>query len=404
MWAVLVLLVMCWHVSRLRRWLLSYTTVELLAANTVSLSASSMRGTNTTIDSTAGTTTALDETPPRQQKVLIVTYLFGDKTLKKRSTRLFIESARRSGVNLAILGHPPPSFSLPLNVKFIHVTWNDLTDRVQKRVFAGQEPGDMRSVTNYYKINDFKPLFAHLFPEEVEDYEWWGYVDSDMILGNVRKFLTDEMLSEYDLICPLAERFTMGPFMLYRNAPVVNELFHLARRPLQEIFGSKRFRVFDEKGGISYKTLGFNDFQSSMSGIVEQNYRRLGLRWYGSIPNGWDGYCKGYEAGGFCRECILTRLGEERQTLRQNCFGHTHNCEPEVAFCHYQYSKQTMEESLADESRMQHFIQQGEYRVNFLDGFDYVNSSATSLYLTGTEMLQVAPFDSSGSRTFMNLP
>jgi hypothetical protein len=349
-------------------------------------------------------TQARGQTQPSEHRVLIISYLFGGNALKKRTTRLFIESARRSGVDFAIVGYPAPSFPLPPNVSYIKVTWNDLTERVKDRVFNGTEPAEMRNVRNYYKINDFKPLFAYLFPEHIKDYEWWGAIDSDVVLGDLRKFLSNEMLSQYDILCPLTERYTMGPFTLYRNTPIVNELFRFSRRPLMEIFGTKRFRIFDEKGGISYKTFGYNDFRSSMSGIVEHNYKQLGLRWHGGdIPNGWDGYCRGYEAGGLCRECLLSRFSDKQQ-LSQNCFGYDQNCDPEVAFCHYQYSKLTMEESIADDNRMQELIDQGQYRVNFFEGFDTWNSTAHSLFLTGTEMLLVPPFESSGSRTKLRLP
>ena len=127
-WAVMVLLVVCWQVAHLRCWHLSGTTADLLPANTVSLSARSMQGTNTTIDLTAGTTTVLDKMPPSQQKVLIVMYLFGDQTLKKRSTHLCHRVGTAVCCQPCHLGHPPPSFALPPNAKFIHVTWNNLMD------------------------------------------------------------------------------------------------------------------------------------------------------------------------------------------------------------------------------------------------------------------------------------
>lgn len=343
-----------------------------------------------------------------EQTVLVVTFLFGEKTLKKRSVRMFVESARRCGINVALVGSPPPTFPLPPNVKYVETTWDDLTDRVRDRVFDGQEPGQMRSLQNYYKINDFKPLFAHLYPEVVSGYDWWGYCDSDLILGNMRRFLTPRMLSNFDIISPIRDNYTMGPFQLFRNTPVVNELFRLARRPLMELFGTTKCRSFDEYGGNFYGipvgyNFGFNDYKSSMGGIIENNYKRLGLRWIGGgLPFAWDGFCRGYLSGGVCRECHLLKLSEERQVLKQKCFGYFGHCErrQEVFLCHYQYSKMTMEDSLSDEQVMEELIQEGQFRVNFMEGFKPLNTPSRE-YLDGTEHLLMPPFESSSPRTFV---
>lgn len=41
----------------------------------------------------------------------------------------------------------------------------------------------------YYKLCDFKPTVAYLFPELVTDnFKWWGFADMDVIWGNVTRF------------------------------------------------------------------------------------------------------------------------------------------------------------------------------------------------------------------------
>ena len=345
------------------------------------------------------------EEPPELQRVLITIFLFGEKTANKRSFRMFVESTRRSGVDFCIVGYPKPPFALPPNVRYVEATWDDLTDRVKNRLFRGQEPGEMRSVGNYYKINDFKPLFAYLFPEVVEGYSWWGYMDSDLVVGNLRRFLNEERLLNYDIISGVKTHYTTGPFMLYRNTPVINELFKLARRPLMEIFGVERCRSFDEYGGIFYGlprgyNPGWNDFRSSFGGILEHHHKRLGLRWYGSLRMVWDGHCRGYLEGGMCKECHLKVYPNGKQELYQYCFGSGYkNCRPEVFLCHYQYSKLTMEESLANVTKMEAMIAEGQYRINFMDGFNPLNSTARQ-FLAGAQMLQMPYYEDSGPRTF----
>ena len=42
----------------------------------------------------------------------------------------------------------------------------------------------------YYKLCDFKPVLAYLYPEFAPEdrYKYWGYADMDLIWGNFSKF------------------------------------------------------------------------------------------------------------------------------------------------------------------------------------------------------------------------
>ena len=55
-------------------------------------------------------------------------------------------------------------------------------------------------LTNAYKIVDYKPLYGCIFHEYLKDYSHWGYCDSDVIFGDLSKYLTDERLNTYDRI------------------------------------------------------------------------------------------------------------------------------------------------------------------------------------------------------------
>ena len=308
-----------------------------------------------------------------QHKVLMTTFVFGEQAANKRYLRMFVDSAKYSGVDVAIVGHPPLPFDhLPRNVLHVPATWDELVDRVRDFVLNGTEPTELRRLSDWYKVIDFKPLFAHLFPEQVQGYDWWGHLDNDLILGNLRHYLTHKRLDRFDVITNLETEYTSGPFTLYRNTPVVNELFRLAKRPLMEIFGTSQVRVFDEWGGSYHSVKQDEKYASTMSGIIEHHRKRLGIRWFGGLPSVWDGFCR-QKSPGICSQCTLRRR-RQQQVLIQDCFGQK-PCHAKVAFCHFQYSKETMEESLAQ--RMETLIDQGQYRVNFLDGFASIENSTT---------------------------
>ena len=215
----------------------------------------------------------------------MVAFLFG----KVRSyLRMFVESARHSGIDIAIVGFPAPDFPLPPNVCHVHVTWKQFMDRVSTRLFGGETQTNLLT-SGKYKINDFKSLFAHLFPEEVQGYDWWGHVDNDLVLGDVRRFITKEMPTNYDVITPFVQENKMiktwGPFTLYRNANVTNQLFLHASLPWTQLFGGRRLLVLDEWGRGS-KVLGKSPYwNSSMSGILTNHHKRLGIRvWSSDLP------------------------------------------------------------------------------------------------------------------------
>ncbi len=77
--------------------------------------------------------------------------------------------------------------------------------------------------------------------------QYWGHVDNDMILGNVRKFLTSEVLAN-DVVSGLNHKNAWGPITVFRNEPKVNLMFHHAPE-LCAMLGDPEPWGFDEKFG-----------------------------------------------------------------------------------------------------------------------------------------------------------
>ena len=72
------------------------------------------------------------------------------------------------------------------NFKVKVVTISELRERVRDRLKI-DVPFDK---TWYYKMCDYKPTMAHLFPELASNqtYKYWGYGDLDVIWGNFSRF------------------------------------------------------------------------------------------------------------------------------------------------------------------------------------------------------------------------
>ena len=87
-----------------------------------------------------------------------------------------------------------PSIHLPPNVKLIPYSIE------QFKADANKVLGFEVALQSGYKLCDFKPVYGCIFYDYIKDYDFWGYCDVDVIFGNIRSFMTDELLSEYDII------------------------------------------------------------------------------------------------------------------------------------------------------------------------------------------------------------
>lgn len=102
-----------------------------------------------------------------------------------------------------------------------------------------------------YKICDYRPAFAYALLEYVKDYDFWGWGDLDVVYGDIRHFVTDEVLSRHKMISGF------GHFTLYHNDEYTNTFFMRQVNgyvSYKEAFTTQASAYFDEYG---YK--GFGD-------------------------------------------------------------------------------------------------------------------------------------------------
>ncbi len=118
-------------------------------------------------------------------------------------------------------------YDYPLNMKVNYCSFDAIRDRVQKHF-------DFTiSLEKPYKFTDFKPAFGVIFKEDINGYDYWGYVDQDVILGNISKFITEDILASHDRI------LTRDHLSIYRNTHEI----------------ALRFKTESKKYGNLYKTV-----------------------------------------------------------------------------------------------------------------------------------------------------
>lgn len=131
------------------------------------------------------------------------------------------------------------------NIHFINMTMESVRERFQEIV------GFPIKLKVPYKLCDYKPIYGKAFEEIVKTYDFWGHCDIDLMFGDIRKFITNERLEQYDKI------FDAGYFILYRNCDAINTLYERSMErdnmayPYKKAFRSQFACYFDEYMGMS---------------------------------------------------------------------------------------------------------------------------------------------------------
>ena len=116
-------------------------------------------------------------------------------------------------INFLIFTDDKTKYDFPNNVNVIYMTFNEMKNLIQSKFEF-----DI-SLNRSYKLCDYKPAFGYIFDEYLKEYDFWGHCDLDTIFGDLRKFLPEKILEQYDKI------YRWGHFSLYKNNDKVNKSF-----------------------------------------------------------------------------------------------------------------------------------------------------------------------------------
>ena len=156
----------------------------------------------------------------------------------------------------------------PLNVIVINKSLEELKEEASKKL------GFDLNFDKAYKFCDLKPAFGLFFQDIFEKYDFWGHSDIDMVYGDIRGFMTSNILNQYDII-NAHENFITGTFCLYRNNNIMRTLF-MESRDYQKVFADPEYLGFDECNflfqelGIGKTIFDFPENIQSMTYVVRK--------------------------------------------------------------------------------------------------------------------------------------
>lgn len=136
-----------------------------------------------------------------------------------------------------------PDVNLPENVRFFKKSFaelkSDLQDCLEFEI----------NLENYYRLTEFRPVLGKVYQQYITDYEFWGYCDTDTVLGKISDFITTKVMDEYDAI------LSHGHFILLRNSASLNDMYMFefpGYNSYKNVYRSALSCNFDEWGGLSF--------------------------------------------------------------------------------------------------------------------------------------------------------
>lgn len=160
------------------------------------------------------------------------------------------------------------SYNYPPNVKVIYTDYETIIKRINNTFDF-----DIL-IDRPWRLSLFKPAYGQIFAEELKGYDFWGHCDLDLMWGDIRKFYTEEVLSNYNRIGFL------GHSTLYRNNYKINRLYQTivpGGISYIDVFSGKCNLSFDENGMDMiynhlnlpyYKKVDLADLEKYESGFV----------------------------------------------------------------------------------------------------------------------------------------
>lgn len=108
------------------------------------------------------------------------------------------------------------------------------------------------SLESPYKLCDYKPLYGKLLGQKLSEYDYWGYIDTDIIFGNIRRFIKNDLETEKDRIG------ISGHFSIMKTN---NEMVNMYARVFEykevykpsEVYQNKHIFAYDEYGGGRFR-------------------------------------------------------------------------------------------------------------------------------------------------------
>ena len=130
--------------------------------------------------------------------------------------QLWLDTCKlNNDINWLVITDDRSDYRYPNNVEVVYCSFAEIKNRFQ-RLYDFEI-----SLKSAYKLVDYKVAYGEIFQEELTGFDYWGFCDIDLMWGNIRKFITDEILERFPKIgC-------QGHSTIFKNDPSINKVYRL---------------------------------------------------------------------------------------------------------------------------------------------------------------------------------
>jgi hypothetical protein len=172
-------------------------------------------------------------TPPR---ICLVIVWFGDWPAWMP---WFLRSCQTcTGVDWLILSSTAAPANAPTNVHFQTLQREEFEARV------AQSLGTPYRFSYGYKLCDLKPAYGDFFSDLLTEYDYWGYCDLDVIVGDLLSPILPALQDGADVVTA-SRRILVGHFTILRNTERIRLLYRECSA-WRDKFVAEHYQTFDE--------------------------------------------------------------------------------------------------------------------------------------------------------------
>lgn len=110
------------------------------------------------------------------------------------------------------------SVEFPENVIVHKMTLGGVKELAQEKLNAKV------TLKTYRKLCDLRPAYGKIFEEYIEGTDFWGFCDIDVIWGDIRKYITNELLENNEIVSSRKEAIS-GHFTIFKNNAAINNYY-----------------------------------------------------------------------------------------------------------------------------------------------------------------------------------
>lgn len=295
-------------------------------------------------------------------KIGIVLCYFGGK-LHEYFDKFLIGCKYNPTIDILLFTDDNSEIAYPENVKVYHTSLDVIRERARLSLETEICIDTPRGLCNY------KVMYGQIFKKELESYDFWGYCDCDLVFGDIRKFITDDILNTYGKIG------IYGHFTLMKN----DEFHRTVWKDVAESFktwmgvdilkeGSRAWsfdevpgidRYFKEHGIPQYSERIFESYQPDKRGFIpddRKNYEK-GIKRIKNIA-----YCRQWRI----RKHVMFEFDYGK--MYRICLIHGKVCREEILYAHFPGGKTFRNRDLGDHFYVipYEFIEKAELRPKWI--------------------------------------